>query len=78
MSSVQEVFEAAQNLPADQRTWLIHALWDTMLPSDWPPLSEAWAAEVRQRSQQIDARQMTFSPWSKVRERARRQAGLDG
>jgi len=78
MSSVEEVFAAAQSLPADERAWLVHALWETMEPKDWPPLSEEWAAEVQRRSQQIDEGRMTFSSWPEVRERARRKAGLDG
>jgi putative addiction module component (TIGR02574 family) len=78
MSTLQEVFEAAQSLPADERAWLVHALWDSMQPSDWPPLGEEWAAEVQRRSRQIDEGRMTLSSWSEVRERARRKAGLNG
>ncbi len=78
MSSLQEIFEAAQTLPADERVWLIHALWDTVESKDWAPPSEEWIAEAQRRSRQLDAGQMTVSPWPEVRDRARRQAGLDG
>jgi putative addiction module component (TIGR02574 family) len=78
MSSVQEVLEAAQTLPVSDRAWLIQALWDTMESTDWAPPSDAWIAEAQRRSQSIDQGTMTMSPWSEVRERARRKAGLDG
>ena len=78
MSALQEVFQRRRSLSADERAWLVHALWDTMEPRDWPPLSEEWAAEVQRRSREIDDGKMTFSSWSEVRERARRKAGLDG
>ena len=78
MSSAEEIFEAAQTLPAGERAWLIHALWDTVESKDWLPPSEAWLTESQKRSDQLDTGQMTVSPWAEVRERARRQVGLDG
>ena len=78
MSSVEEIFEAAQTLPAGERAWLIHALWDTVESKDWVPPSEEWIAEAQRRSKHLDAGQMTVSPWADVRDRTRRQAGLDG
>ena len=78
MSSLQEIFEAAQTLPASERAWLIQALWDTVESKDWVPPGEEWITEAQRRSKQLDAGQMTVSPWAEVRARARRQAGLDG
>ncbi|MGD0900255.1 MAG: addiction module protein [Thermoguttaceae bacterium] len=78
MSTLQEIIDAAQALPAGERAWLIHALWDTMAPEDWAPPSEEWVAESQRRSEEYDAGRMTASPWPEVRDRARRKAGMDG
>jgi putative addiction module component (TIGR02574 family) len=77
MTSLQEIFTAAQALPADERAQLISALWDTLAPKDWAVPSEDWVAESQRRSDEYDAGRMTASPWSEVRDRARRKAGLD-
>jgi putative addiction module component (TIGR02574 family) len=78
MTTVQELLDAAQALPPAERAQLIHALWDTVSPQDWTPPSGDWIAEAQRRSGAYDAGQMTASPSSEVRQRARRQAGLDG
>jgi putative addiction module component (TIGR02574 family) len=78
MSSLQEIYEAAQTLPTGDRTWLIHALWEGMEPKDWPQPDRDWIAEAQRRSEQLDSGQMAAAPWSEVRQRVRRQAGLDG
>jgi putative addiction module component (TIGR02574 family) len=78
MSTLQEIIDAAQALPADERAWLIQALWDTVPPKDWVPPSQEWVAESQRRSEQFDAGRMTASSWPEVRDRARRKAGMDG
>lgn len=78
MTTIQEILNAAQTLPADQRAQLIVALWDSVSPDDWAPPSPDWIAEAQRRSQEYDAGRMTASPWPEVRARARREAGLDG
>ena len=77
MTTVQEILDAAKGLPPAERAQLIHALWDTVCPDDWPPPSDDWISEAQRRSKAYDAGQMTASPWSEVRHRARRKAGLD-
>ena len=77
MTTVQEILDAAQTLPSAERAQLIHALWASVSPADWPPPSDEWIAEAQKRSEAYDAGQMTASPWSEVRQRARRKAGLD-
>jgi putative addiction module component (TIGR02574 family) len=78
MASVQDILNAAQTLSSAERAQIIHALWGTVSPDDWSPPSEVWIAEAQRRSEALDARQMMASPWSDVRQRVRRQAGLDG
>jgi putative addiction module component (TIGR02574 family) len=78
MTTVQQILEAAQALPAAERVELIHALWDTVSPEDWAPPHGDWMAEAQRRSEAFDAGQMTASTWPDARQRARRKAGLDG
>jgi putative addiction module component (TIGR02574 family) len=78
MSSIDDIFSAAQSLPSGERARLIAKLWDNLSPEDWPPPDAAWIEEAGRRSDAIDAGQMSRSPWPEVRNRARRKAGLDG
>ncbi len=77
MTTVQEILDAARALPSSERAQLIHALWESVSPDDWAPPSDEWIAEAQQRREAYDAGQMTASPWSEVRQRARRKARLD-
>jgi len=77
MSTFDDVLGAAQDLPPTDRIRLIHALWDTVPPEEWPTPSEAWVEEAQRRSAEYDAGRMSASPWPEVRARARRRAGLD-
>jgi putative addiction module component (TIGR02574 family) len=77
MATVEEILDAAQTLPSGERAQLIHALWATVSSDDWTPPSNDWLAEAQRRSEAYDAGEMTAAPWSEVRQRARRKAGLD-
>lgn len=77
MATVQEILDAAQALPSADRAQLIYALWETVSPEDWTPPADDWIAEAKRRSEAYDATEMTAAPWSEVRQRARRKAGLD-
>lgn len=78
MTTIQEILDAAQALPTVDRAQLITALWDSVSADDWAPPDDAWVKEVQRRSKAYDSGQMTAVPWSDVRERVRREAGLDG
>ncbi len=77
MSTVKEILVAAHTLSPQERGELIASLWETLVPEDWPAPSEAVMREVRRRSAEIDAGKMSAEPWNKVRERVRREVGLD-
>ena len=77
MTTLQDILDAAQDLPSAERAQLIHALWDSISPDEWTPPSDAWLHEVERRSKALDDGRMTTAPWPEVRQRARRQAGLD-
>ena len=78
MTTLNEILIAAQSLPAEERAQLVAALWENVSPNDWIPPSDEWIAEANRRSDLFDAGEMSDSPWSDVRQRARRKAGLDG
>lgn len=77
MATFDDVFVAAEGLTPADRVRLVHALWDTIPPDEWPAPSPKWVAEAQRRSAEYDAGRMTASPWPEVRQRARRKAGLD-
>ena len=78
MTTLSEILTAAQSLPSADRAQLIAALWNDVGPNDWVPPDDQWIAEANRRSDAYDAGEMSGSPWSEVRERSRRKAGLDG
>ena len=77
MTNMSEILAAAQSLPASERAQLIATLWDSVSPVDWVPPDSHWIAEANRRSDDYDAGEMSGAPWAEVRERARREAGLD-
>ena len=80
MTNMNEILTAAQALPASERAQLIANLWDSVSPVDWVPPDSQWIAEANRRSDAFDSGEMTGSTgstWAEVRERARREAGLD-
>ena len=78
MTTFDDVLGAAQDLPPTERIRLVHALWDTVPPEEWPLPSKEWIEEAQRRSAEYDAGRLTAAPWPEVRDRARRKAGLDG
>lgn len=78
MRTFDDVYGAAEALTPTDRIRLVHALWETIPPDQWPAPSAEWIVEAERRSAELDAGRMTASPWTEVRERARRKAGLDG
>ncbi len=77
MTTVQEILDAAQALPSGDRAQIISALWSSVSADDWTPPGDAWMSEAHRRSDAYDNGQMTALPWSEVRQRVRREAGLD-
>jgi putative addiction module component (TIGR02574 family) len=81
VATFNEVFNAAESLPIDDRIRLVDAIWDTIQdsPRDQRPApSEEWIAECQRRSAAYDAGEISASPWPEALARAERKAGLDG
>jgi putative addiction module component (TIGR02574 family) len=69
--TTEEVLHSALALPVGEQVELIEALIAALDEADPEPLDEAWMAEIRRRSAELDAGKVTPIPWSVVRERAR-------
>jgi putative addiction module component (TIGR02574 family) len=78
MAAFDDILGAAQSLPPSDQIRLIGALWDTIPVEQSLAPSSEWIDEVQHRSAEYEAGRMPAAPWPEVRERARRQAGLDG
>jgi putative addiction module component (TIGR02574 family) len=76
MITFDDIFDAAQGLPPEDRIRLIYALWDTVTPEEWQSPSEEWIAEAQRRSAEYDAGRISAAPWQEVRAWARKNAGL--
>lgn len=71
--TVEQVAQAALALPEDERLELIEVLLDSHNSASELPLDPAWLPEIERRSGEIEAGTVSLSPWSVVRERARRR-----
>jgi putative addiction module component (TIGR02574 family) len=78
MSTFHDVLDAARKLTPTDRVRLVDALWEGVPPTDWPVPSEEWISEAQRRSNEYDQGRSSAAPWTDVRDRARKKAGLDG
>ncbi len=70
MRTIDSLLADAAQLPVADRLELIDALWDTLPEEALPPLSEEWMAEIRQRSDELDAGTAKSVPWEVVQSEA--------
>jgi putative addiction module component (TIGR02574 family) len=75
---IEQILHSAMALPADEQIELIEALIAAQDATDPQPLDDAWMAEIRRRSAEYDAGNVTPIPWSVVRDRARGGDGAHG
>ena len=75
MSTFNDIYDAAQGLPAPDRIRLIDALWETVAPEDWPAPSEAWLQEAQRRSAEYESGSVRTVPWEQIRADALRRVG---
>jgi putative addiction module component (TIGR02574 family) len=75
MPMTEQVLQSALALPSEERFQLIEAL---IAADQAPPFDESWRAVIQRRSAEIDAGTAAEVPWAEVRQRLRRQVGLDG
>lgn len=56
-------------LPAAERLRLIEELWDSLTPSEQPPLQDWQLEELDRRLDALESGQSVGAPWSEVRKR---------
>ena len=70
MTDFNSVFDAASQLPTEDRLRLIEALWQTVPAEDDLPLHSDWAAELERRVAQIESGSAQTIGWSTIRDEA--------
>ena len=77
MTEYESVLSAACRLPVADRLRLIDDL-AAGAPDDQPPtLSDAWLAEIEQRSAELETGAAAPQPWTEVRKRLFQKAGIE-
>jgi len=69
--AVEELYEQASQLPAEDRAELAGRLLESIDPPD-EGVEEAWAAEIERRMVEYRAGRVKTIPWSEVRARLHR------
>ena len=74
--TTEQILQSALALASDERFQLIEAL----IAADQiqPAFDESWRAVIQKRSEELACGAVPSIPWSEVRQRLRRQVGLDG
>lgn len=76
LPTTEQLLQSALALPSEERFQLVEAL--IAVDQAPPPFDESWRAVIQRRSAEIEAGTVAEVPWSEVRQRLRRQVGLDG
>lgn len=71
MTTAQEILEAANTLPEEERLLLAHRLFDSIHEMD-ENIKQAWVQEIRRRCCEIDRGEVELIPAEEVFEEARR------
>ena len=74
--TTEQILHSALALPIDERFQLIEAL--IAADEAVPPFDKSWREVIQRRSDELASGAVSGIPWSEVRERLRRQVGLDG
>ncbi len=77
--AAEQLLRSALALPEAERLELAEALLETAHPSNPPePTGAAWLAELRGRSDELDAGGVELASWDEVKRRARERLGPPG
>lgn len=69
--STKQVLQTALSLPLAEQLELIEALIAAVDQTNPPPFDDAYLAEIKRRSAQIEAGEAVLTPWSEVKRRVR-------
>jgi putative addiction module component (TIGR02574 family) len=67
MSTVDDIFNAAQSLGLAERWNLVNRLWDSLPTEAWELFDEAEIALLDQRMADVDSGKVETIPWSEAR-----------
>ncbi len=75
MSSLDELFEKAADLPEGDRATLAGLLIESLESEIDPGVDEAWAQEIERRLVELDSGDVKGVPWKRVRTNLVRRLG---
>lgn len=74
--ATEQLFQSALALPDAERVALAEALLTGLDDPPIPePTGEAWLAELRRRSAELDSSDAVLTPWAEVKRRVRARLG---
>ena len=71
--TTEQLLNSALALPEPERIEFVDALLAQCASHGVPELDDAWLAEIRRRSAEIDAGTATLTPWPEVKRRVRQR-----
>jgi len=74
-ATVEQLLEAALELPTADRIELTEALMASIETSEPPPLDDKWKAIVMRRGEEVLQRKVALIPWSEVQKKGREIVG---
>ena len=66
---VDHLLDEVLGLPAEERSALAVALFDSLESADEAAISDAWRVEVKRRRDELQAGLVHPAPWTEVRQR---------
>jgi putative addiction module component (TIGR02574 family) len=78
MASLKDVYDAAAQLPEQDRATLAGLLLASLEPDPDSGVEAAWAEEIKKRCHEIDSGDVQVVPWDDVRNELGRRRRLTG
>ena len=66
---VDHLLDEVLGLPAEERSALAVALFDSLESADEVAISDAWRVEIKRRRDELQAGHVQPAPWTEVRQR---------
>jgi putative addiction module component (TIGR02574 family) len=76
-SSEQNIFDAAMELPEQQRAELAERLWESLDGGSQAQIADAWAVELRRRWDAVESGDAQLTDGASAMSEMRRKYGVD-